>query len=1753
MCSLKRKEASTGGVPPKSARSGKPDGRPAKRPKSDKKDDSKKEAEAAKPERKLPASAVTSILKEEEPLFPRGGGGVLTPLEYKQIQVQAKSDALFETSNGTTERGSEKRLKPNRKSSEGRPKPSTAAPAEESVRIESLNYKRLVKGSLVLGQISEITPLEIAVSLPNNLVGHLSVTSISQALTERIEAEAENANDDEDAAHEEVDVQTLFGLGQYIRVSVVSTEDDDAEKKKKRRIELSTRPELANAGLTDQDVVRNSTVMASVISVEDRGFVMDLGIQDSDLRGFLAKKELDPSIPEERLQPGAVILCLVTGKATNGKVAQLSANKTQLGSIKNVASDATTINTFLPGTAVDVLVSEVTARGLAGKVLGHLDATADMTHSGAGGSIGDLDEKYKVASKIKARVICTFPTADNPKVAISLLPHILSLQQQTAGGKNVHDKAPTQALPLSTIVESCVVRKAELNVGLWVDVGVEGVPGFVHISRVKDGKVDALYESSGPFKVGSTHRGRVIGYNAVDGIFLVSFEQKVLEQSFIRIEDVPVGDVVTGHIKKLLLNQNGISGLIVEIADGIAGLVPEIHFSDIKLQHPEKKFREGMKVTARVLSIDPANHQFRLTLKKTLVNSDIPPVKSFDDLSVGQQCLGTVVNVVPIGAYVQFYGDLRGFLPVAEMSEAFIRDPKEHFRQGQAVNVRVLRFDPDLNKLVVSCKDPSAFGVDKRQALQDLQICSIVSAKAIAKHDDSVEVEIVENGLKATLPIGHLSDRSPAKNQAALKRIHIGQVLPELLVLDKHEGRRVITVSQKPSLIAASKEGKLLVNMEDARTGSLVTGFVRNITPTAAFVQFAANIVALLPKPLMPRTAQAEPDFGLHKSQTLALKIISVENGRLVASLPSDVPAEEKDTGEKAGAGSRTLLNPVDSSLATFDDLHLGQITKARITSVKNTQLNVRLADNVSGRVDMSEIFDSWDDVPDAKSPLQNFEEGQILDVRILGVHDAKRRVYLPITQQKRRSVLELSIKPSSLQGGKTPDILSIDKVQVGSSWVAFVNNHGANCLWLSLTPHVRGRLYGMEASDDMSLVKDLEANFPVGMAIHVRVVQVDVEKGRIDLSARSPGGEGDLAWSSIEKNLVLPAKVTKVSDGQVLVQLSKTVSGPLHLVDIADDFDQATTTAYFKHDIIRVSVVSVDASNKRMRLSTRPSRVLNSSFPVEDREILDFSDVKPGSVIRGFVRGISDKGVFVNLGGDVVAFVRVTDLSDSFLKDWKAHFRIDQLVKGRVTAVKAEVKQIQMSLKASAIDENYAPLLTLDDLHEGQIVSGRVRKVADFGAFIVVDNSANVSGLCHRTEMADKSVRDATKLRVNLGLKPKYFEDESDSDEDAMSVDGGDNVADDVSDNGKDGADAAKTANGGGLSGGAFDWTGNALDQENGDSQSDLDEEDGGALVAKRSKRSKKAAAAADIDRTAQLDVRGPQTASDYERLLLGQADMSALWIEYMAFQVQVSELAKAREIAERAIKTINVRQETERLNVWIAYFNLEVEYGSEETADAVFKRACQYNDDREVFARAASIYIQSGKLNKADELFQTMTKKFGAQSPQIWINYAHFLHHSMHDVDRARTLLTRAVQTLGTSAATITLMSRFAALEFRSPVGNPEHGRTTFETLLDKWPKKHDIWDQLLDLETSVYTAEKAKGAEGKADPAVVRDVFERGTKAKGLKARRAKSWFQRWAKWEEQNGDAKSRARVTTRAKEWAAEAEKKKADAEGAESE
>ena len=99
---------------------------------------------------------------------------------------------------------------------------------------------------------------------------------------------------------------------------------------------------------------------------------------------------------------------------------------------------------------------------------------------------------------------------------------------------------------------------------------------------------------------------------------------------------------------------------------------------------------------------------------------------------------GLLVNVQQKGATVRFYGDVKAWLPVAEMSEAFIEDARRHFVNGQVVNVHVLSVNQDERRLLVSCKDPAAIDTNKEAAFNALNAGDLVKGTVVEKSEETV-------------------------------------------------------------------------------------------------------------------------------------------------------------------------------------------------------------------------------------------------------------------------------------------------------------------------------------------------------------------------------------------------------------------------------------------------------------------------------------------------------------------------------------------------------------------------------------------------------------------------------------------------------------------------------------------------------------------------------------------------------------------------------------------------------------------------------------------------------------------------------------------------------------------------------------------------------------------------------------------------------------------------------------------------------
>ncbi|OLL26878.1 rRNA biogenesis protein rrp5 [Neolecta irregularis DAH-3] len=1638
------------------------------------------------------------LLHNDDADFPRGGGSTLTPLEYKEAVNEGIRDLLFENEKGTNDSGSKKR----KRSKKDNDSKQLNQEIKEGPKIEGLSYKRVVQGSQILGRISQINSLEMVVSLPNNLSAFIPITAISPFLTKKIETSAENETSDS----EEIDIPPLvdmFTVGQWVRGAVTSCETD----KNKKRITMSIEPSAANFGLSTENLVPGIAIMASVKSIEDHGIVCDVNIEKTS--GFVKRKEFG-HFKHDDFKEGQTMLVYL--KSVSNRILQLSVNPPA-----SAVTEAPSIDTFSPGTLAQVLITDVTSKRARGKIMGHLDATIDIFHSGCITGT-DLQERIKQGQKISARIISTFPDAEPPKVAVSLLPQVSLL--------NSTEKHPLEALPIGLILEAVKVKRVEADLGLFCDVGLDDVLGFIHISRISDGKIEFLEPNTGKYKVGAQHKARVIGFNSVDNLFILSAEHSVISKPFLRINEIHVGNLVNGKVLKIIP-----AGLLVQLTDKITAFVPSIHMADIVLRNPEKKFKEGGKVKCRVLKTDVQKKKVILTLKKTLIHSEYPIITCYKDAKQGQKTTGVLSKLLTNGAVIEFYNGVHAFLPVAEMSEAYISDPKDHFHIGQTITVHILDVDAAEEKIKVSCRDPKSVSIGR--GFCEISVGIVVSGIVESKTAEDVVVSITELEAKGIIILGHLSDRETDKCRKLQKKLRIGQVIHELVVLEKNLDKKSIYLSAKKSLITAAKENKLPKSLDECKIGDKFYGYVKSIANYGLFVGFAGNFSGLALRQVDDKTRSranlqnladnyvSVPASVFSQNQSVTAYIVDIDytQSRVQLSLK---PIAKNLKISKEIPSSLSILDP---SIKSIDDFKPGRLTKAKILSVKETQINVELSGFIQGRIDSSVVFDTYDAIVEPKHPLKDFKVGQIMEVMVLGQHSAKYRKGLAITHKTSnvRTVFDLSIRPSDLKAKEVKPI-TFDSIKVGSHPCVFINNITAEGLWVNITPTIRGRIQVLDISDHVEGLQRLNKRYSIGMALQTKVTGIDEKLFIAHLSLRD---KPILSHESINASNLLPGRVTKISEQGMMVQLSESIIGRVFLTDMSDDFSSG---AQFKNgQIARFCVLDVDQANRKIALSARASRVLSSSSKVVDLEILSMDDLKIGQVVRGFIKNIADKGLFISLSRNVTARVKISEISDDYIKDWKKLFKPMQLIQGKIINLDSNSKQVEMSLKNSAMGTDLGPRLGFTEYKIGQIVDGTVRKVEEFGVFIHINGSANVSGLCHRSEISENKVTDAKELfsegdlvkakilkidvenrKISFGLKPSYFMTEDvEMEVDVQPVDFNSDEEFDIE---NEFDDKEKSPNSmiepigrndqavEPLALEGFDWNGETMDDLMAQPEQISESENDGSTEARRKKKRKKTTI--PIDRTADLSTKTPESAADYERLILGSPNSSYLWVNYMAFLLQFSDIEKAREIGHRALKTIHFREEEEKMNVWIAFLNLENAFGTENTLEETFKKACQ----------------EALKFEKADQCWNVMIKKFRT-SCKVWLGYAQFLiDHA--DVDAARELLPRSKKSLP-ERKYIKITKRFAQLEFRS--GDPERGRTIFEGLLSDHPKRLDLWNVLIDLET------KQDNKDG------VRRLFQR-VLSLSLSSKNAKSLFKKWLAFEKRHGDERTVEDVKRRAIEY-----------------
>jgi rRNA biogenesis protein RRP5 len=1183
-------------------------------------------------------------------------------------------------------------------------------------------------------------------------------------------------------------------------------------------------------------------------------------------------------------------------------------------------------------------------------------------------------------------------------------------------------------------------------------------------------------------------------------------------------------------------------------------------------------------------------------LKKSVLAHKGYVISSYEEATVGKKSPATIVSLKPNGARVEFFNNVYAFLPKLEMSEAFVKDPKDIFRLGQSINVRVISSQPDEQRMLVSARGDSDSSAELQEQFDSLEAGrSIVSALAIEKTKDSVIFELEPNKVRGILHLGHISDNDKEDVKISLlKKLEVNKVIDELLVLQKDERKNTVFLTLKKSLIDAAKAEELPRSIDDIHPSQVLHGFVSNVTATGVFVTFANRVTGLAYKSeLFKNTVVEDPTKFFKKFQSVTCVVTNVDADaeRFTVSL--------KEFGNQQV--NKKVLNPVDPSIKALSDFKVGRVIDGRIKKIADTYLNIDLADNQAGRLDISQIYDTLADIKDPKNPLKVFKTGQTIKVKIIGYYHSHHQKQIAENDGV-SSVFELSAKPSDLKS-KNTEQQTFENIVIGSKWVAFVRNISNDSIYLNVAADVAGRISLIELSEQLRTPHEHEELYPIGSAIQVTVVSKSTtNSGKLlDLTTRDDTTKVITNIEDLTEGQILTGQIGKKLPMGIAVRLGNNVSAVVYPTDIADEFtpfDEITST-FTEGTFTKIKIVTVDKHNERVFGSLRKSVVEGdvAEEDIVDKVVNEVSDVHSGDLIRGYVSNIANSGLFVSLGRNVSGRVMIKDITDGFVQDWKSLFKLHQLVKVRVLAVRGN--RIELSLKKSAVGgKGVAGAGSFKDFNElevGDIVTGHIKKIEEYGVFVTFDNTNNVDGLCHRSQISDTQIKDFSKLfslgdrvkakilaidtekrRISIGLKASYFDDEDEEMEDASEEEDEEmaDASDSDSDNGfsrfndsdddeeeNDGSDSsdeepepasfAGLASGTGLSAG-FDWNTSILDNDaaaasDADSDEESSDSDSDADTRKKNKKNKRKAKKLIVeDKTAELGTKAPESVGDFERLLVGSPNSSVIWMSFMAFQLQLSEVDKAREIAERALKTISFREEDEKLNIWVAYLNLENSFGTEDSLEEVFKRATQYMDSRTVYEKMGKIYTMSGKIDKACNVYDAMCKKFNGETTSVWETYGQMLYEQASaatasgnkaDADRylnkARSVLDRALRLMKNSnlhskKTEAELISKFARFEYAH--GDQERGRTLFEGLVSSYPRRVDLWN--------VYIDQEIKHS---SDRGLVEALFERvvgaGSAAgKGIGMKQAKFFFKKWLAYEDVHGDSKAVDYVKAKAAEY-----------------
>lgn len=827
----------------------------------------------------------------------------MTPFEYKQTMTEAARAVLFESKGSTGDMKSKKMGSAaayddmddlgSDRSDAGNDAAADGDDGDEaikSIHIHVLSSKSVGVGLISLGIVKEIHDEFAVIQLPNYLHGYVLLKEVSDVPVP-----------EENVGHS----QCIISVGQFVRAVVIDVEHDQESRKKK--IFLSLRPSLCNAGLDFGIIaIEGSFVYGYIRSIEDHGCIVDFGIRplnSAPFSGFLPKNELNGLDPRK----GAVLQARVSAVNTVTRVLTLSyvspsspaAASPPPSKLKELAAkapvDRMSFDSFKPGLLLSTEIVVVKQTGLVVALPGNFFGTIDILNLNAPVSALEAPDTsgFAVGARVLARVL--FVDSLRQRVSLSLSPTVLQM--------SILEPHPAGLVVGSKVEAATVVRKVK-DTGIYVEK--HGVLFFVHVSQLEESSIDKNDPLQG-MAVGDPLNVRVLAFDHLGCDVVASAKHSVYNSPMLSLADVVVGSVVEGTVDSLL----GF-GALVALSDTVRGLVPNLHLSDASSSSSlsaaaGSHLKVGQKVKCRVLQCDLSRKKLFLSLKKTLVKSTLPQFLSYSDIREGMFSHGVIASVKAAGCIVWFFNDVHGLVP----RELLDVPPGERleavFHTGRTMKCKVLSVDATSQRLLLSFNsthEPSAVSSLLSTFHRHIAYVPGTRVAGVVKAVQQAGLLLtLETGGTAFLAFSHLTDLPT--NVEHLSRLYkAGDRIAGMMVLDRKDSESNFHVTVKQTLLESQAAGVLFASHAECVPRKLSYGYVRSVTDSAVYVAFLGNVFGMLPKSAVKASATTPLPALFSTGQTLLVSVASSRGPRNGSGTLEDA-ADRGDGGNDEKGGSK--------------------------------------------------------------------------------------------------------------------------------------------------------------------------------------------------------------------------------------------------------------------------------------------------------------------------------------------------------------------------------------------------------------------------------------------------------------------------------------------------------------------------------------------------------------------------------------------------------------------------------------------------------------------------------------------------------------------------------------------------------------------------------------------------------------------------------------------------------------------------------